>query len=167
MPRVERPLGGEDSALVRFAADLRRLRDKAGRPSYRELARRAHYASTTLSDAAGGRRLPTLAVVVAYVNACGGDVVEWEQRWREVAAEGGEEGEAAPYSGLAALQVEDANRFFGRSALLEEIAGRLTQNRFLAVVGRRVSVSPRCCGPGWSLGFGRWGWVSVRLSLLW
>ncbi|MBP2327930.1 WD40 repeat protein/energy-coupling factor transporter ATP-binding protein EcfA2 [Kibdelosporangium banguiense] len=135
MPRVERPLGGEDSALVQFAGDLRLLRDKAGKPSYRELARRAHYASTTLSDAAGGRRLPTLAVVLAYVSACDGDVVEWEQRWREVAAARGEEDGTAPYSGLAALQVEDADRLFGRTALLEEIVGRLTQNRFLAVVG--------------------------------
>jgi hypothetical protein len=110
MPRGERPLGGEDSGLVQFAADLRRLRDKAGKPSYRELARGAHYSSTTLSDAASGRRLPTLAVVLAYVRACNGDVVEWEQRWRELVAEGGETGGAAPYAGLAALQVEDAGR---------------------------------------------------------
>jgi WD40 repeat protein len=135
MPRGERPLGGEDSALVQFAADLRRLRDKAGKPSYRELARGAHYSSTTLSDAAGGRRLPTLAVVVAYVRACGGEVVEWERRWRELVAEGGEEGEAAPYSGLVVLRVEDADRFFGRDVLLAEIVGCLAQNRFLAVVG--------------------------------
>ena len=135
MPRGERPLGGEDSGLVQFAADLRRLRDRAGKPSYRELAREAHYSATTLSDAAGGRRLPTLAVVVAYVRACDGDVVEWERRWRELVAERKDDGGAAPYSGLAALQIEDADRFFGRSALVEEIVGHLTQNRFLAVVG--------------------------------
>jgi len=26
-------------------------------------------------------RLPTLPVLIAYVNACGGDVAEWEERW--------------------------------------------------------------------------------------
>ncbi|WP_410667923.1 hypothetical protein [Amycolatopsis sp. cmx-4-68] len=135
MPRGQRPLGGEDSALVQFAAGLRQLRDKAGRPSYRELARRAHYASTTLSDAAGGRRLPTLAVALSYVRACDGDVVEWERRWREVAADGAAETAAEPYAGLATLQVADAGRFFGRKALLDEVVERLTRSRFLAVVG--------------------------------
>ncbi|WP_327587293.1 helix-turn-helix domain-containing protein [Nonomuraea sp. NBC_00507] len=135
MPRGERPLSGEDSTLVQFAADLRRLRERAGLPSYRELARRAHYSATTLSDAAGGRQLPTLAVVLAYVRACDGDVAEWERRWQQIAAERVEQDGAAPYSGLAALQVEDADRFFGRGALLEEIVDRLARSRFLAVVG--------------------------------
>ncbi|MBW4721564.1 nSTAND1 domain-containing NTPase [Saccharothrix obliqua] len=134
MPQGERPLGGEDSELVRFAADLRRLRARAGTPSYRELARRAHYSSTTLSDAAGGRRLPTLAVVLGFVRACGGDVVEWERRWREVAVDGGEVHEA-PYSGLASLGVEDSDRFFGRAGLVDEVVGRLGRTAFLAVVG--------------------------------
>ncbi|MFD2416588.1 hypothetical protein [Amycolatopsis pigmentata] len=44
----------EDGALQRLAADLRCLRERAGNPGYRELARRAHYSSTTLSIAAGG-----------------------------------------------------------------------------------------------------------------
>ncbi|MEU4765640.1 hypothetical protein AB0H12_20530 [Actinosynnema sp. NPDC023794] len=36
---------------------------------------------------------------------------------------------------MAALQVEDADRFFGRSSLVEDIVERLARNRFLAVVG--------------------------------
>jgi len=84
VPRGERPLESEDSELGRFAADLRRLRDKAGGLPYRELGRRAHYSAATLSEAASGRKLPTLAVTLAYVTACGGDVDEWEARWRSL-----------------------------------------------------------------------------------
>ncbi|NUT96158.1 MAG: helix-turn-helix domain-containing protein [Saccharothrix sp.] len=134
MSRGEKALGGEENAAVRFAAGLRRLREKAGTPSYRELARLAHYSSTTLSDAAGGRRLPTLAVALAFVRACGGDVVEWERRWREVAVEAVGD-DVPPYVGLAALRVEDADRFFGRAALVDDLVDRLTRQRFLAVVG--------------------------------
>ncbi|MFJ9904097.1 hypothetical protein ACIRVK_14545 [Streptomyces sp. NPDC101152] len=63
--------------------------------------------ASTLSQAAAGERLPTLPVVLAYVRACGGDPEEWEERWREAAAEAAaashtEEGNAeAPYRGLA------------------------------------------------------------------
>ena len=86
MPRAEQPLELDGSALSEFAAELRKLREKAGRPTYRELAARAHFSSTTLSDAAGGKRLPSLAVTLAYVRGCEGDVEEWEQRWHAVRA---------------------------------------------------------------------------------
>ena len=81
VPRPERPLDAADGVLAEFAAELRRLREKAGSPAYRVLAQRAHYSVTTLSDAAGGRRFPTLAVTMAYVAACDGDTAEWETRW--------------------------------------------------------------------------------------
>ncbi|KAA2258816.1 AAA family ATPase [Solihabitans fulvus] len=142
MPRPERQLGPENDVLQRFAADLRRLRESAGSPGYRELARRANYSSTTLSDAAGGRRLPSLPVTLAYVGVCDGDRAEWEARWRAVAAElAPTELEApdndirAPYVGLAAFQPEDADRFFGRRRLVDELVARLGQRRFLAVFG--------------------------------
>lgn len=106
MPRAEKPLEPGDSALTGFAGDLRTLREKAGSPPYRELARRALFSSTTLSDAAGGRRLPSLAVTLAYVRACDGDPDVWERRWRTTAAElntpAAADGTAAPYRGLAA-----------------------------------------------------------------
>src|SRR4051812_21967250 len=114
MPRRERPLDSGGDVLSQFAQGLRKLRTKAGSPTYRELARRAHYAAGTLSDAAGGRKLPTLAVTLAYVRACDGDVAAWERTWHALAAElarehtGAEEHEpvtAAPYVGLGAFQV--------------------------------------------------------------
>ncbi|MGP3924688.1 nSTAND1 domain-containing NTPase [Streptomyces sp. 8N616] len=146
MPRGERPLDAGDSAVLRFAADLRRLRRKAGSPTYRVLAERAHYAVATLSEAAGGRKLPSLAVALAYVRACGGDADAWERRWHSVAAELAAEAAsdepheasgdvAPPYVGLAAFRAEDAELFFGRERLVEELLARLSRGRFTAVFG--------------------------------
>lgn len=71
-------------ALDSFARDLRALRAKA-ELDYEEMAERSHYTMKTLASAAGGLRLPTLPVAVAYVRACGGDVPEWEDRWHKLA----------------------------------------------------------------------------------
>lgn len=140
MPRRERPLGPGDDVVVSFAADLRLLREKAGGPTYRELSTRAGYSAAALSEAAGGRKLPGLAVTTAYVTACGGDVPAWEERWRTVAAglaaAAGERDETElPYLGLAALQTSDAARFFGRERLVAELAGKLAERRLVGVFG--------------------------------
>jgi energy-coupling factor transporter ATP-binding protein EcfA2 len=129
--------------LTQFAADLRRLREKAGSPPYRELARRAHYSAGTLSDAAGGRKLPSLSVALAYVRACDGDIAEWESRWHAVAedissAEDGVEDtsrEPSPYVGLVAFQPEDSGRFHGREALTDALVSEVRDKRFVAVLG--------------------------------
>ncbi|MEU7726806.1 hypothetical protein AB0B78_16410 [Streptomyces sp. NPDC040724] len=153
MPRPERPLDLDSGPLTRFAADLRKLREAAGRPPYRALAKRAHYSSTTLSDAAGGHTFPSLAVTLAYVEACQGDRRAWETRWHAVAAEiaaalaaeiaasapcdepGGTSRQSAPYAGLSAFQPEDADRFFGRERLTGEVLAKVRDRRFLAVFG--------------------------------
>ena len=143
MPRGERPLDTGDTALLRFAADLRQLRRAAGGPTYRVLAERVHYSVAALSEAAGGRRLPTLAVTLAYVRACDGDAAQWERRWHEVAAElaGGDgperepDGDRPPYVGLAAYQAGDADRFFGRERLIDDLVDRLARQPFVAVFG--------------------------------
>ncbi|MFG2874590.1 hypothetical protein ACGFYU_06200 [Streptomyces sp. NPDC048337] len=145
MPRPERPLDPDTGPLTRFAADLRKLREAAGRPPYRALAKKAHYSSTTLSDAAGGHAFPSLAVTLAYVEACQGDRRAWEARWHAAAAEiaasahGEEPGEAggqsAPYAGLSAFQPEDADRFFGRERLTAEVLAKVRDHRFLTVFG--------------------------------
>ncbi|MET9229365.1 XRE family transcriptional regulator [Lentzea sp. NPDC003310] len=134
MPRTESPLESADTELGRFAADLRALREKAGRPSYRALASRAHYSAATLSDAAGGKKLPSLAVTLAYVKACGGDVRAWEQRWRDIAAPPEPSGEA-PYVGLQAFQKEDADRFHGREKLTEKLVELTRRRPFAGVFG--------------------------------
>ncbi|GAA3162637.1 helix-turn-helix domain-containing protein [Nonomuraea salmonea] len=81
MGRPERVLDPENDPLHRFAFELRQLRVKAGNPSYRQLSKRAHFSATALSEAAGGVVVPSLAVVLAYVEACDGDRGEWEGRW--------------------------------------------------------------------------------------
>src|SRR3954462_15640368 len=83
VPRQERPLAGEDALLLDLAADLRLLRKKAGSPTYRQLALRAHASAASLSVAASGRRLPTLAVTMAYVEGCNGDTTAWRRRWHD------------------------------------------------------------------------------------
>ncbi|MDX8146632.1 hypothetical protein SK854_31275 [Lentzea sp. BCCO 10_0061] len=134
MPRTERPLDCEDTELGQFAADLRKLREKAGKPSYRALASRAHYSAATLSDAAGGKKLPSLAVTLAYVTACGGDPQQWEQRWRDIAAPPEPTAEA-PYVGLKAFQKEDADRFHGREKLTAKLVELTRKRPFVGVFG--------------------------------
>ncbi len=133
MPRRERPLDEGESGLLRFAGDLRRLRERAGSPTYRELSRRAHYSAAALSEAAGGRKLPSLAVTRAYAKACAADPDEWERRWRAVAEAQPHATNGSPYVGLAMFQPGDAPKFFGRERLTVELLA--TKNRFTGVFG--------------------------------
>src|SRR5713101_7251312 len=72
---------GDDQA--RFLADLRALRDSAA-IGYDEMAARAHYPSDILKEAENGPFLPGLPILTAYVRACEGDVLDWEERWRRL-----------------------------------------------------------------------------------
>ncbi|MBB5959328.1 WD40 repeat protein [Saccharothrix tamanrassetensis] len=138
MTRRESPLREDAGALGEFAQQLRRLREQAGSPTYRQLSRHAHYSAAALSEAANGRKLPSLAVTLAYVRACGGDVAGWEARWRELAAAVNPPAEPSgtpPYAGLAAFQVDDADRFFGRDRLVNELTGLVARRRFVGVFG--------------------------------
>lgn len=139
-------MDGLGGPVEQLAAGLRELRDKAGKPGYRQMAARANYSVATLSAAASGRRLPTLEVTLGYVAACDGDLQQWERRWREAErlsaasvldpVAGAKVQERSPYPGLASFRPEDAELFFGRSALVDELVRRLGQRRFLAVFGR-------------------------------
>ncbi|MFI9255542.1 hypothetical protein [Streptomyces sp. NPDC053069] len=94
-----------------------------------------------MSQAAGGERLPTLPVVLAYVQACSGDLEEWEARWREAAAEAAaeprteSEDAAPPYRGLARFEPGDADLFFGRDELTDRLLALTRSRRFSAVFG--------------------------------
>src|SRR5260370_13539224 len=72
---------GDDQA--RFLADLRALRDSAA-IGYDEMAARAHYPSDILKEAENGLFLAGLPILTAYVRACEGDVLDWEERWRRL-----------------------------------------------------------------------------------
>jgi hypothetical protein len=77
MPRPERSIDPSEGPVQQFAADLRKLREEAGNPTYRKMAIHAFFSKATLSAAASGNRMPSWEVTVAYVAACGGDVEQW------------------------------------------------------------------------------------------
>ncbi|MFD4786138.1 hypothetical protein ACFWN1_03450 [Streptomyces sp. NPDC058459] len=141
--RREVPVDPGAGPVQRFAYELRKLRTEVGGMTYRAMAERAGYSSTTLSQAAAGGQLPTLAVTLAYVAACGGDAVEWEARWKQVvddaaavgAEEEGDEGADAPYRGLARFEPGDSGLFFGRDRLTTDLLELLRRRRFAAVFG--------------------------------
>ncbi|MFI8215762.1 hypothetical protein [Streptomyces sp. NPDC085932] len=149
MPRGESPLDPDAGPLFEFAAGLRKLREQAGRPTYRDLARRTHYGIATLSSAAAGRQLPSLAVTLAYVRACGGDEREWKLIWQRTAdactgtdastGTGAENRRTSaakpPYAGLAAFREADAAYFFGREKLTAALVEHLKEKRLLVLFG--------------------------------
>ncbi|MFF4361015.1 hypothetical protein [Streptomyces sp. NPDC001604] len=127
------------------------------------MAQRTSQGASTLSQAAGGERLPTLPIVLAYVQACGGDLEEWEERWREVAAEEAAQprlpdaGAEPPYRGLARFEADDADLFFGRDKLTDRLLELTRSRRFTAVFGPsgsgkssllRAGLIPRLRSPG-------------------
>lgn len=95
MGRPEKPVDASSGAVATFASDLRRLRARAGNPTYRDMGRAALYSSSVLSSAASGHRMPTLQVTLAFVAACGGDREQWRRRWLEVSSGLGPEVAAA------------------------------------------------------------------------
>ncbi|MEU9606428.1 helix-turn-helix domain-containing protein [Streptomyces sp. NPDC048057] len=140
MGRPEKALDPEAGPVARFAHGLRALRQEAGGLSYRELARRTGYSVTALSQAAAGEKLPTLPVALAYVDACGGDAQEWEDRWRTAEEEhlscgARDEGAPPPYRGLARFEPEDEALFFGRGRLTDELVELVSAYRFTVVFG--------------------------------
>jgi hypothetical protein len=72
MGRPMRPIDPADGAVQAFAAELRKLREQAGSPPFRLMARRAHYSATTLSVACAGTALPSLEVTLAFVRGGAG-----------------------------------------------------------------------------------------------
>ncbi|WP_439658175.1 nSTAND1 domain-containing NTPase [Lentzea sp. HUAS TT2] len=136
MPRPEKPLDPFAGPVEQFAFDLRKLREKAGSPGYRDLGKLSHYSASTLADAARGQRLPSLAVTLAFVRACGGDEEVWEERWREIGeAEPQQPGADSPYVGLQAFTEHDADRFFGRERLVGKLLGKLEHHNTVLVLG--------------------------------
>jgi hypothetical protein len=85
----------ETDNVAAFARDLRVLRAKVGL-DYPDMAEKSHYTMRTLASAAGGLRLPTLPVLIAYVNACDGDVSDWEERWDRLVKSGKKGGAVVP-----------------------------------------------------------------------
>ncbi|MFF1410900.1 DNA-binding protein [Streptomyces sp. NPDC058289] len=145
--RPEKALDPQAGPTARFAGELRALRRAAGSVPYRELAARAGYSVTALSQAAAGNRLPSLPVTLAYAEVCGGARTEWERRWREAEAEAATEalasleldaadsGGTPPYRGLTRFEPEDESVFFGREQLTDQLTALVAEHRFAVVLG--------------------------------
>ncbi|GAB2996377.1 hypothetical protein GCM10023080_073150 [Streptomyces pseudoechinosporeus] len=135
------PVDPAAGPVQRFAFELRKLRAEADGITYRSLAQRAGYSVTTLSQAAAGEQLPTLPVALAYVGACGGNLAEWEARWKEAVEESAgdgsrdDDGSLTPYRGLARFETGDSGLFFGREQLTVDLVDLLRHRRFAAVFG--------------------------------
>ncbi|MCI3928045.1 nSTAND1 domain-containing NTPase [Streptomyces sp. AN091965] len=106
------------------------------------MASKAGFSAAMLSRAASGQKLPSLALALAYVRACGGDEQEWERRWRAAAVEQDalppapdSDDAPPPYRGLARYDVGDAELFFGREALTGHLMARAVEHRLMVVVG--------------------------------
>ncbi|NUR03555.1 MAG: helix-turn-helix domain-containing protein [Streptomyces sp.] len=138
MGRPETPLDPGAGPIPRFADELRLLRREAGSPTYRLMARRVRLSVTALSQAASGKRLPTLEVVRGYAQACGADPEVWERRWEAAAADvaAADRGDGdAPYLGLARFEAGDRGLFFGREGLVKDLLALVREHRFAALLG--------------------------------
>jgi Helix-turn-helix domain len=82
MGRPQETLDRDGSPVREFAFWLRDLRHRSGL-TYEELAKSAHYATSTMQAATAGRRFPTLRVTMAFVKACGGDERAWRAYWAQ------------------------------------------------------------------------------------
>ncbi|TDB88184.1 hypothetical protein E1264_12355 [Actinomadura sp. KC216] len=148
MGRPEQPVDPLAGPVERLAWELRRLRDQAGRPSYRVLAERAHFSRSTLAEAATGMRLPTLEATLAYAVACGGDRAEWERRWHLAADEVERSRRRSPYPDLVPLDATDADLFFGRDQLLEDLLKAVQRAPLTVVAGASGSGKSSLLGAG-------------------
>ncbi|MFD0560586.1 hypothetical protein ACFQ2M_00030 [Kitasatospora saccharophila] len=87
MPRPENPIDPNAPEPIReIAAGLREARAQAGNPDYRSMGKRANYSSTALSQAASGKKFPSLSLTLAYLESLqvGPEVLdEWERRWTQ------------------------------------------------------------------------------------
>ncbi|WP_225877110.1 nSTAND1 domain-containing NTPase, partial [Streptomyces resistomycificus] len=137
MGRREKPVDPHAGPVQRLAHELRLLREKAGKPPYREMAARAGYSTTALSQAAAGDQLPSLAVVRAYARVLDADPDEWERYWREADAQvrAPSAEDRAPYRGLARYEPGDSDLFFGRDKQVGELLELVRARRFAAVFG--------------------------------
>ncbi|MFI2178855.1 helix-turn-helix domain-containing protein [Streptomyces buecherae] len=74
----------DEDQLVTLAAALRAVRARAGTPSLAEMSLRCGVCVASLSDAHGGRKLPTWRTVEGYLRACGVDPGTLRPSWERL-----------------------------------------------------------------------------------
>ncbi|HET9093760.1 MAG TPA: helix-turn-helix domain-containing protein [Solirubrobacteraceae bacterium] len=140
-----------------LARELTALRSRAGL-TVRELARRLDTPAATIGGYVSGRHLPGVAqaeLFAAMLRECGvaaSEMGDWlEALTRVRLASDARVGRApSPYRGLEAFQVDDAEIFFGRGALTQELLARLdvlrSRGRPVDAPALMVVVGPSGCG---------------------
>ncbi|GLZ77631.1 hypothetical protein Afil01_24380 [Actinorhabdospora filicis] len=129
MGRPQRPIDEGGGPVAEFASSLRRLRERTGGRSYRELSKLANCAPSTLSDATAGRRLPSWPVVAGFLRACEvSDEGPWRERWQAAA-----DGTRPPTR--AGHVPDDPATFVGRGADLDVVLKRLDRSRLVTITG--------------------------------
>ncbi|MFE0462781.1 helix-turn-helix domain-containing protein [Kitasatospora sp. NPDC058965] len=95
MPRPEKPVD-PNAPYAALALHLRAARSRAGSIPLKSLARKTGYSIAALSEAASGRRRPTLALTTAYGTACGGEREFWIEQWQAAGAPAHTAGQVRP-----------------------------------------------------------------------
>ncbi|MFE1190054.1 ATP-binding protein [[Kitasatospora] papulosa] len=134
--RRERPLDPKDGPLEDFALGLREMRARSGL-TYAEMADVAHFAASTLSQAAAGHRLPSREVLQAYVRTCGEDPGPWSVRWEQARrdAHGPEPERGATEVARHDFGLEDVTSFVGREVELSAGATLIGRCRLVTLAG--------------------------------
>src|SRR5262245_46512284 len=129
---------GFDPTLIRtredFARMLTAVRVRAGY-TVRDLAKAVDIPFTTLGGYLRGRHLPTVRsadLLPKILRACEisrpDEIARWQDAWNRVRQQPGPTpaGAPVPYLGLTSFRVEDAEWFYGRDTLIDDLMGRLT-----------------------------------------
>lgn len=83
MSRPQRPLDPGAGPVQAFAAELRKLWEDSGRPTFLQMARKTGKSRTAMTEAVGGDHLPSWETVAAFVTACGSKPSDWRPRWEQ------------------------------------------------------------------------------------
>ncbi|OLF13497.1 hypothetical protein BU204_27115 [Actinophytocola xanthii] len=137
-----------------FARELTLLRERSGM-SVRQVASEIGAVGThsTVGDWFAGRGLPSITsrdLLVRVLEVCDvaddGSIECWLRAWRRVRRAPGPRAKGVePYRGLSSFQPEDADWFFGRETLIEELCVRLTG---LHAAGRGIQLVVGASGSG-------------------
>lgn len=105
--------GGGHDLLADLASALRRLRQRAGSPPYKRMSFDTYCSVATLSRADKGDKLPAKDVVLAYVQACGGDTDFWSSQYDDIklAIRDGTHVEVDPWTGFEGPVAERVSMF--------------------------------------------------------
>ncbi|WP_053733707.1 tetratricopeptide repeat protein [Nocardia sp. NRRL S-836] len=127
-----------------FAAVLRALHVRAGKPDFRTLAKLTGYGRTVLSQAVNGNRLPTWHVAEALVTALQGDVPQLQRLWAAA-----HEASAAP---MPRELPDSVVHFVGRAEELGLLDAHLLDSSRIVVISGAPGIGKTTLAVHWARG---------------